>query len=202
MIKLIINKDEPNDLSESNFGGKPVTNRNKEFDWPFCYSCNLPMQYQFRISTKLGLEQVFMCQNEPGCCDEWNADGGGNKVIVVEPNDLKCVEPPENGDTLRATDHGSLIVEYEAEDYDEARSAWAAENEVSPRKVLGRLSGEPSWLQDEEVPKCSKCNNEMNFAAQLEQGPNWETEMNFGGGGCAYLFDCNCDGSAKFLWQC
>ncbi|WP_261365043.1 hypothetical protein [Anatilimnocola floriformis] len=40
----------------------------------------------------------------------------------------------------------------------------------------------------------------MNFLAQLEEGP--EPAMNFGGGGCAYVFDCGCGNhSAKLLWQ-
>ena len=43
----------------------------------------------------------------------------------------------------------------------------------------------------------------MRFLAQLEEGPDWRTEMNFGGGGCGYVFDCTCrSGSAKLLWQC
>jgi hypothetical protein len=41
----------------------------------------------------------------------------------------------------------------------------------------------------------------MRFVAQLEQGPDSASEMNFGGG-CAYVFDCGCGAhAAKMLWQ-
>jgi hypothetical protein len=68
--------------------------------------------------------------------------------------------------------------------------------------VLGMVKGEPFWLQGDETPICNTCSQPMKLLAQLEVGPEYETEMNFGGGGCAYLFDCKECESAKFLWQC
>ena len=43
----------------------------------------------------------------------------------------------------------------------------------------------------------------MQMVAQLEEGPENRTGMNFGGRGSAYVFRCGCaHGSAKMLWQC
>ncbi len=43
----------------------------------------------------------------------------------------------------------------------------------------------------------------MRLAAQLEQGPDADTEMNFGGGGTAFVFSCPTHPEqARFLWQC
>lgn len=42
----------------------------------------------------------------------------------------------------------------------------------------------------------------MRFVAQLEEGLNPKTALNFGGGGTAYLFDSKDGKTAKFLWQC
>ncbi|GAA5138512.1 hypothetical protein GCM10023339_79590 [Alloalcanivorax gelatiniphagus] len=66
------------------------------------------------------------------------------------------------------------------------RAAWFSET-----WAFRQLFGEPLWLQAEEVPDCDRCGRAMEFLAQLaqlEQGPDWRTEMNFGGGGVAYLF--------------
>ena len=68
--------------------------------------------------------------------------------------------------------------------------------------MLGQLAGAPSWLQGDETPVCAACQNRMRFVAQLEEGPDHNTAMNFGGG-CAYVFDCSCGAATgKMLWQC
>jgi hypothetical protein len=41
----------------------------------------------------------------------------------------------------------------------------------------------------------------MNFAVQLEEGHDYRTAANFGGGGCGYGFTCRPCGTASFLWQ-
>ncbi|MFN8395469.1 MAG: hypothetical protein U0176_12570 [Bacteroidia bacterium] len=160
------------------------------------------MRYQFRIATDRGMNLVFMCENDPGMCDDWDANGGGNKVIRMHPEDLIPMQIPANGDTLRPVEHGAALENVEAEDYDEAREQWCKQNGKAGREILGQMYGEPSWIQGDETPNCDECGQPMRHVAQIEQGPDWKTEMNFGGGGCAYLFDCACEGSAKFLWQC
>jgi hypothetical protein len=202
MIKLLIHRPETGHLTENSFGGLPVTNANEAFEWPHCIYCKGPMQFLGKLSTDKGLEQIFMCQNDPGVCEEWDPDEGSNKVLVTQPKDLVQVESPAEGEATRNTEYGCTIVEYDSDDYEDARINWAKENKVSSRQVLGQLHGEPAWIQGNETPICDICKKPMRFVAQLEQGPDYETEMNFGGGGCAYLFDCSCPNSAKFLFQC
>ncbi len=186
---------------QTSFGGLPVKGVGEEFKWPVCRCCGRPMQFLGKLRTDRGIEQIFMCQNDPGLCDEWDADAGGNKVVIVTPGDVVSVEPPQGDNTIRDTMHGAVICEFDSNDYNEARTKWAEQNDVPIAQVLGQMYGIPSWVQGEEVPNCDTCNKPMRFVAQLEEGPDWKTGMNFGGGGCAYLFDCICDLSGKFLWQ-
>jgi hypothetical protein len=202
MIKLLINSSIPTEMSATSFGGKPVKNRGDNFQWPACACCKLPMQFLAKISVNDELHQIFMCHNDPGMCDDWDANGGGNAIVVTKPEELEFVQVPSEGEALRETEHSALVVEVDGDNYEVIKNEWAEKNGVSPREVLGQIFGMPSWIQGEEIPNCNKCNNPMEFVAQLEQGPNWKTEMNFGGGGVAYSFRCGCNGSAKFLWQC
>lgn len=190
--------------AETAFGGRPSAPAGL-MEWPVCRSCNGPMQFlgQLLQSGSNELLLLFMCQNEPGMCDEWDADGGGNQVVAVAPTSLELVHPPSSGEVGRPTRYGARIVFRPEESYEAARAAWSTENDASPREVLGQVGGTPSWLQGDEVPICSSCHEPMRFVAQLEQGPDWQTEMNFGGGGCAYVFHCSCrSAQPKLLWQC
>lgn len=180
----------------------------KDFTWPTCRSCKGHMQYLGRIaipgeasSERYAL--LFMCQNDPGCCNEWESGGGGNSVQIVVGTITEGVAVPTAGLILRETAYGASIVPSQLDSYDAARQAWAEDNGRSPREVLGQVGGHPAWIQADETPTCDACKKPMRFVAQLEQGPDWRTEMNFGGGGCAYVFDCSCDSPlGKFLWQC
>ena len=116
---------------------------------------------------------------------------------------MRCpvAEPPEAGETLRGVHYGARIEEIDEPDYDAARTAWPAQGQRTRRQLLGAIGGEPAWLQADEAPDCDRCRRPMDFVAQLEQGPDHRTEMNFGGG-CAYVFRCACvEDSAKLLWQ-
>jgi hypothetical protein len=55
---------------ETNFGGLPVAKNAQEFDWPNCTHCQLPMQFLGKIASENRLYQIFMCQNDPGVCEE------------------------------------------------------------------------------------------------------------------------------------
>ncbi|MFB7113316.1 hypothetical protein [Streptomyces sp. NPDC056190] len=70
------------------------------------------------------------------------------------------------------------------------------------RDVLGQLGGVPSWLQHDETPACPSRAQPMSFMAQLEEGRDHRTAMNFGGGGCGYVFVCASCEEGSFLWQC
>lgn len=185
------------------FGGLPSAPHGR-LSWPSCEICGGNMQFLGQIHAEEDeLLLLFMCQNDPGCCEEWDANEGGNKVLVVGTQDLQLVPAPKQGETVRPVRYGSVQVECAEEDYDEARDAWADASGTSGREILGQLGGEPGWIQADDTPDCDECGEPMQFVAQLEEGPDMETAMNFGSGGSAYVFRCSCSRhSAKFLWQC
>ncbi len=198
MISLLINTPnfDAEASCETRFGGQPSA-PGHGFKWPTCRTCHGNMQFLGQLGLKKQSDEeslllLFMCQNNPGLCDEWDANAGGNAVISVDHHSLNFVEPPEDGEVIRPTVYGARIVDFESKNYDEAREEWSTSTGVSAREVLGQIAGEPSWIQGEEVPSCDTCHDPMSFVAQLEQGPDWRTAMNFGGGGCAYVYRCTC----------
>lgn len=187
MIQLLINEPAENILDNTSFGGLPVKELGSEPVWPKC-PCGAELQYQGKIKTDIGYELIFMYN-----CDDW----GSSPVIIVDSENLEFYHPQDSEMALRQTEYGAKIVNADEEDYDTARENW----EGNRRLVLGQLYGEPSWIQGDETPKCDCCNKKMRFVAQLEEGPDHNTDMNFGGG-CGYLFDCKEGKTAKFLSQC
>jgi hypothetical protein len=204
-LLIDISADDDQKADAIRFGGKPSAPEGT-LEWPTCASCDAHMQFlgQIPVETQQGesLLLLFMCQNDPGLCDEWDANAGGNAVIVVPARSLELVAAPAARETIRPVRHGAAVVKVKAESYDEAREAWAASTGANVRNVLGQIGGRPAWLQGEEVPSCDSCKAPMSFVAQLEEGPDHKTAMNFGGGGCAYVYHCRCDThQAKMLWQ-
>ncbi|WP_327174242.1 hypothetical protein OG599_02400 [Streptomyces sp. NBC_01335] len=74
-------------------------------------------------------------------------------------------------------------------------------DEPTDEPVLGRLGGEPDWIQGDESPDCPVCATRMMFTAELAEGYDFATSANFGGGGRGYVFHCPPCGEAAFLWQ-
>ena len=104
-----------------------------------------------------------MCQNDPGLCDDWEADGGGNRAIVVTTDGLAEVQAPENGVTVRETKYGARQVISPLDDYGAAREAWSKQSGHEGREVLGQILGTPTWLQGDETPTCNACGKTMRF---------------------------------------
>ncbi|WP_133574478.1 hypothetical protein [Pedobacter metabolipauper] len=149
MIHLLINDDsKKNILDETSFGGLPVKEAGVTVEWPKCKTCDAEMQFLGKIKTDIGLEQIFMCNNDPGMCDEWDAEGGGNKVNVVTAENIEFFEPIDSELSLRATEYAVKLVETAEDDYDIARENWTG----NQREVLGQLYGSPSWIQGDERP--------------------------------------------------
>lgn len=206
MVHLLIadSRADTSPMDQTAFGGLPSA-RSGQVSWPVC-QCKSPMQFlgQLRAQDASGdrLLLLFMCQAKPGLCDEWDANAGGNAVLVVGAGQLESMPAPGGENVVRATRYGAFTVPVEAASYDDARSHWASSTGQAMRQVLGQLGGQPSWIQGDETPSCDQCGEGMAFVAQLEEGPDHQTAMNFGGG-CAYVFQCaRCDASAKLLWQC
>lgn len=186
------------------FGGVPLVEANAGRRWPTCASCDGAMQFLGQLLLPEGLMALFMCQNDPGMCDEWDANAGGTAAFVVDPTEpLVTLDAPSEGETTLGASWGAKVLEVEVspEDIEEYGSAYDVAREAQPsgRQVLGVLGGEPPWIQGDETPVCDGCDERMQPVALLEEGPDHTTAMNFGGG-CAYVFRCDC-GSAKLLWQ-
>jgi len=186
-------------------GGVPLVPAG--FGWPTCRACEGPMEFIAQVMPgDLGLDEgqdvlsVFMCQNDPGLCSEWDPVAGGNKALLFPAAGLRAAVVPD-GPAVGLEEVSSIQRVTASEDYDEARDGWA-EREVRPAgDVLGQLGGQPSWVQGDETPACPECATPMGFAVQLEEGHDYQTAANFGGGGCGYGFTCRPCATAAFLWQ-
>lgn len=197
MLKLLtIDKTKTNLLQETSFGGFPVKGTDNSIEWPRCENCDAELQYQGKIKTDIGIELIFMCSSNPGMCDDWDAESGGNKIIVVDAKKLEFFKPKDS-DSIRELEYGVTVVETDDTDYYEAIENW----EGDTNEIVGQLYGEPGWIQADETPDCNCCNKPMRFVAQLGESSDQKISMNFGGG-MAYLFDCKEGKTAKFLWQC
>lgn len=143
---------------------------------------------------------IFMCQNDPGLCDEWDPAFGGNTALLFPLDGLAPAAVPAEGVTALPEVSGVDYVVVEGTGYEEARGQWSTTTGRSRRHVLGQLGGAPAWLQGDETPSCSSCSRPMDFVAQLEEGHHGRTAMNFGGGS-AYAFTCVSCARGAFLWQ-
>ena len=177
------------------------------FSWPTCLTCKGPMQFLAQIFLEdLGLAEwrgmlsIFMCGNDPGLCDEWDAAGGGNQALLLPSGQLFPAEVPD-GPATGLGEVSAVRYVLADSDYDKSRRDWAEREGRPGADVLGQLGGEPSWLQADETPACRQCAEPMTFLIQLEQGHRHKTAANFGGG-TAYGFACKPCGTAAFLWQC
>ncbi|GLY95128.1 hypothetical protein [Actinoplanes sp. NBRC 103695] len=192
--------DAPEDAPGNRTGGLPLAPAG--FTWPTCAECDRPLQFlaQLLLDDDRRLLAIFQCANDPGLCDEWDANAGGNRAYLFDNQDLRPVPAPGGGETgLGAV--SAIRTEPPAEDdYDEAIAAWAARTGRSRREVLGGIGGEPSWLQFDQTPSCVDCARPMRFAAHLEEGRDSQTAINLGGG-VGYAFRCGQHLRAKFLWQ-
>ncbi|MFH9656795.1 hypothetical protein ACH4NF_00525 [Streptomyces sp. NPDC017248] len=181
--------------------------------WPRCTSCDGPMQFLAQVvladlgygTTDHAVLALFACQNDPGMCDDWEPDSGGNQALLFPADALQPLPRPADG-ADEALLLGSVravgLVRVDAPEYGRAREEWAAAHGRPATSVLGQLGGRPAWLQGDETPSCASCAAPMPLIVQLEEGPDHGTAMNFGGSGSAYAFACAPCGHAKFLWQC
>ncbi|MEE3919618.1 DUF1963 domain-containing protein [Micromonospora sp. BRA006-A] len=143
-------------------GGVPLVPTG--FEWPVCDECDGPMQFlaQVRLddidAADATLLSIFMCQNDPGLCDEWDATAGGNRAFVFPSGALAPSAVP-SGDTvlLAETSAVTYVPMQDSDGYDEARERWRGESGRPLRDVLGQLGGLPAWLQFDQTPTCPAC---------------------------------------------
>ncbi|KJS63329.1 hypothetical protein VM95_03810 [Streptomyces rubellomurinus] len=194
--------------------------------WPQCSTCDGPMQFLAQVllddlgrHTGQGAAEgrdvlaLFMCQNDPGMCEEWDPQAGGNRALLfptaaLQPIPVPTLDEDEDEDDDREPILLGAVsaIAYEepstAADYGQACKDWASRPGRTQLDVLGQLGGRPAWLQNDETPACPACAGEMPLVVQLEEGRDHATAMNFGGRGEAYAFACEPCAQAVFLWQC
>ncbi|WP_257032345.1 YwqG family protein [Streptomyces sp. 1331.2] len=190
--------------------------------WPQCSTCDGPMQFLAQVLLDdLGRHAgqgavegrdvlaLFMCQNDPGMCEEWDPQAGGNRALLFPTAALQPIPVPvldEDDDQEPVLLGAVSAVAYETAsttaDYGQAYTEWARQPGRTPLDALGQLGGQPAWLQNDETPACPTCTREMRLVVQLEEGRDHATAMNFGGRGEAYAFACEPCTQAVFLWQC
>ncbi|MEU8513847.1 hypothetical protein AB0C76_19990 [Kitasatospora sp. NPDC048722] len=180
---LIHDGETTDDASVPRTGGVPLVPGG--FVWPTCRACGGAMQFLAHLPLDTGVFSVFFCQNDPGMCDDWDAASGANRAYVFS-GELTAATVPADGETLLGAVTALRL---------------HRDDEPVDGLVLGRLGGEPDWIQDDETPDCPSCATRMTFTAELEEGYDFATSANFGGGGRGYLFDCRPCGEAAFLWQ-
>lgn len=201
-VLLTYREDQSPDqgLTGTILGGRPSAPAG-ELTWPDCRTCASPMTYLGRLHDEDAdhMYLLFACEADPGLCAEWEPFSGGNAVVVVGAEQLDHAPVPEADRPLVSEDRWELDeVEREEASYDEARHAWAEEEESAPTNVAGLWGGDPDWIQGEETPDCPDCGEPMRFVAMLEEG---RPGFTFGGGGCAYVFSCADDDRAAMLYQ-
>jgi hypothetical protein len=182
-------------------GGKPLAPPNTQ--WVSCRVCGAWMQFLGQIDLEATaikevckrkqLLLIFMCSNNPGLCDEWDADLGGNAAILVSKTNLASLEPPCDKEEFLSEE-----ILLTLDECDDSADTYCDILNQSQNQICGKIGGEPLWIQDDETPICS-CGARMTFVFQLE----YSAEVQFGDSGSGYGFVCSvCQQGAKFLWQC
>ena len=200
-------KENPTSQLATRIGGMP--NVPSGFEWPICKACNGPMQFLAQVglaetdienlAERQQLLLLFQCQNEPGMCDEWDPDGGGNSAVLVPQGGTEAPTPPAGPTTLPSVSPVSATV------YDDTNLSETPDDNYcsafeADTSVLGKTGGAPLWIQGDETPTCP-CGSRMTFVSQIEERGGGG--INFGDAGAGYAFVCvDCESSAKFLWQC
>ncbi|WP_232664434.1 DUF1963 domain-containing protein [Pseudonocardia sp. TRM90224] len=186
-------------------GGVPLVPAG--FDWPVCAHCHGNMQFIAQLPLDAldpsgDLVSIFMCANDPGLCDEWDPIAGGNRAFLLRKGELLPATVPAEGETDLGSSSRVELLPSDVTSYAEAYDTWTDSTGRDQNELLGCLGGEPAWIQDEEIPSCTGCAQQMEFIAQLEPGHDDRTAANYGDAGSAYAFACRPCGGASFLWQC
>jgi hypothetical protein len=215
------------------YGGLPWGIPEKE--WPNCVECGATMSHVAALkhdSERLNLGKdgrivlIFMCEENPGMCETWDANSGANAVVFLEESQLRPkITLPPTSDTVVLPEARVLAWEQKEDgvkeedypryfnnrDYFALGEAEDGEDEddeggdtMSPNSGF-KLGSIPCWVQGaEEGPK-----EPFRFVAQLSpiveiSGADQLEVATYGDYGLAYLFvlpDAEKPEGA-FFWQC
>ncbi len=171
--------------------------------WPACKSCGVPMQHVITLHaeagrlklTKHAALSVFAC-NTRAACATWDPDAGCNAVLLTTTEQLAqraLAKPPVGA----RGEVASPIVDRQKIAYDVQTEDDPASDVGEIPEAVSKVGGFPVWVQSEAVPACRRCKKPMRFVAQLLEETG---QLNFGGGD-GYVFCCQAEHHASFLWQ-
>ena len=180
--------------SEDVWGGVPRGISARE--WPACAECGAPMIHVATFHAhpdrlplvKHAALMAFVCGGES--CEFWEADTGANKVLLRTAKQLAKA-------TLKAAPAGAEVAKAMRLAYREVFEVDTARepNAASP-EARDKVGGYPAFLQFDQVPACPTCDAPMRFVAQLD-----EHDLNFTGGGMAYIFACREEHAGALFMQ-
>ncbi|MFF1608674.1 hypothetical protein ACFVYA_12900 [Amycolatopsis sp. NPDC058278] len=87
---------------------------------------------------------IFLCQNDPGLCDERDPVSGGSRALLFRRGDLVPALVPDGDETQLAEVCGIEVKPVDADGYDEARGKWSAETGRPEAEILGIVGGAPA----------------------------------------------------------
>ncbi|UQA56898.1 WGR domain-containing protein [Polyangium aurulentum] len=189
---------------EDVFGGLPAGITKKT--WPVCADCSRPLMHVLTLHAheeRLPLRKnaalvLFVCSNEDGTCETWDADAGCNAAVFLTADALRkkaLREPPEGPDGEEPPE----VMEACKIAYSPAFEADPEANEnAEDVPATSKVGGYPAWLQFPQTPSCATCEKELAFVAQVQEV---DDALNFAGGGDGYLFRCPDEHEAKFFMQ-
>ncbi|MEV7414722.1 hypothetical protein [Streptomyces sp. NPDC089919] len=123
------------DAPVTRLGGLPLAPAGTE--WPVCAACSGPLQFIAQVVPGDGsVLAVFMCANDPGSCQEWDAWAGANKAFVFPAEGLRAMPLPPLPAAADAEDDTADDDADEADDEDED---YADEDDDEEVRVLGAV---------------------------------------------------------------
>lgn len=179
------------DAPGARIGGRPLAPAGTA--WPTCKTCGGPLRFIAQQPLDGGdLLLLFQCENDPGSCNEWAPDGGNAAMRVSGA--LAALEPPPAEPLRERFPSGAPPT------FGPATGLRDGDDDgdgLEDTDAVGRLGGEPDWIQADETPSC--CGGPMRFVLQLDEAAH--RQLNFCGGGAAYAFTCDGCQKAVYLMQ-
>lgn len=196
---------------ESKFGGLPYAEKGNI--WPSCPTCKRQLTFINQISDES--EQMLFVFYYCNDCFPWGLgdeekgqwlvhlynNPSAEKLIEIErdaddeyaltpckvTSSKVCVLPDWEALDSASNEAGELCCEIDSE------SPWEVYEEATERagclnEYATLLGGYPRYVQGEACPKCSECNSEMKFYAQVDSED--EANLMWGDVGLVYFFRC------------